>query len=513
MSTLIYGNRTKPENFGNFIALYNSTRYSDIMLKIYDNLTLQYLNCAIYTHKLILDSGSRHFNQLFSETYNDRRRAEPSNSEDHATTEEQPKEEIQLFMDFSSGLTLPLLKDFFKLFYVVAFDETHLSAAEREFIANNVLFLYQLASYFQFLTLCHYCEQILCENMDLQYFRVLLEFSLIQCTEKNCYAIKDESLRIFTRLIQWYQCCIGEHISLPLDSSGQRLNCPQKDTEKVAFTDQSDVARKSRGYYFSHSKEQILLDCISSIENFHLCPVPQKSLTTSGTPYAPSTAIAYYAKLCTNCYRNDDDGHILPHERSRLIDLGFIARVYANGTEKCAFRLRKDLDSSENALEIHMERRYNEKPRDQVMSDETEERPSVEFQDRLEEEGHGSQSLDMDVEEVNCGDARTENDSISLAPDDGVNFLYPTEGDQLYRCETRLSMLSKMVENETSIYEVEQMRQSTITEVSRFQLHEEQYCYEGKCGKCKKYGPLFILLIDLKLEPHKMHFAMAERST
>lgn len=317
--TLVFGsnnrqsNGERVENFKDFIRLYNTGQLADCKLRLHDQTTGQHM-LDIYSHKLILCSGADYFASLISNC-----------RQLQASVIHCASEKIDLFavyLDFS-WLSAELIRDFFKLFYINVFDEEHLSTEEITYIVSNVLQLYQLADYFQFHALARFCEKNLFAEMNLGYFRLLTDY----CVEEHSqcpltgtrYHVPLNKLRLYSRLMQWYQCCV---------EMGDETTVGQQQDEK---------ARPTRSQYHSSNKEQLLQCCAQRIANYEQCRVPERQVLAVKSPQM-GRQIRYYRKICVDCLQRQS-------LQQQYIDMGLLQYGAAASNETYKFRLHQKSDN------------------------------------------------------------------------------------------------------------------------------------------------------------------------
>lgn len=314
------------ENFVNLRSqFFNKPHYSDLLLLIHD-VAQPERQLQIHTHIVVLSSVSCYIASSLVPLLNHQNIQIASKAEKEALLTSQVVLKLQL--DFSQSLSDEVVILFFSLFYVNRFDETHLQSQNlKEKVHYHILELYELASYFLFDALIFYIEQHLVSTMCLTYFSPLMQFSLLQSSGGD-YHILDDKLSLFTRLLQWYQCCIEP-------------SSPEAEQD-----------------YYVREKENIMTDLSRRVKNIEQCEIPRKSVISLDSL---NTRLYYYHRICPACLDGDSKANRIG--AFYYPEIGELSKTYRNARETFAFRLKRKLHSKQNisAVELIYQREYTQK--------------------------------------------------------------------------------------------------------------------------------------------------------
>lgn len=466
----------KRDNFANIMDLHKDSVYTDFVLLICDEADpFQSVKFQIDTHRLILYACSTYFARCFNF-------GQKTSNKMLATS-------MCLALNFVDGLTEEMVRLFFRLFYVRRFDSKHLNQEEVSQIESNVFFLYQLALRFHFDPLVEYCESLLFESWDIEYFAHLSRFCLIKNSVSGRYAIIDERLKLYARFLQWYQCCV-EHIPYsPLLAESTKSNSRR---------------------YFSCQKEEILREHRDNVDNIDACHIPTKSHRNLPNGMM---RLEYYRKICSSCLLNHKTRH--SYEGFYLINFGAIKKYYLNGHEEYFFRLKRRLKPTasqlgENILELSLLRTYYKEQ--DIVTDEDDQDASKNTKhanrrhsaSRIKQLVQDQHSTDESYGEPISVEEEEEEEVAAMEEDVLDNRArleqMPMLTTSKYRCKTLVTLLSKKVETDRMEREYASRDFLLPTEINNFEIHQEKWCYTGQCDTCQKTRPIYIIQMDILLE-------------
>lgn len=325
----------KSENFDDLrTRFFNKSDDSDTILHICD-IGQSIERLEIHSHLLVLKSASRYIQSYLTFNLNQHNLNHFSNGQGGLIP---TKLLLRLELDFSNGLSNEVVSLFFSLFYVKHFNEEQL----KEAIHYHILELYELACYFLFDALVVYIEQYLIATMSLTYFTPLTRFCLTMEESSGNYQIIESKAYLFTRLLQWYQCCIDPSTSFLSYNEG-----------------------KCDSDYYADHKTTILRNLSQRIKNIDKCQLPIKSITK---PNSLITRLQHYHRICPSCLESTS-------KKNRIgafsyIELGHLTQTSINGSETYFFRLKKRFVSrhgsplshnNANNNTIEMTRQYSHK--------------------------------------------------------------------------------------------------------------------------------------------------------
>ena len=264
----------KSGNFSNLrTQLFNKSACSDVVLHISD-IGSSAKRVVIHANSPILYAASRYFQSCLTSLLNECNKK-------YITTE--PGESIlpnklilRVELDFSQGLTEEVVELFFSLFYLNRFDEESELADSFHY---HILELYELASFFLYDALTAYIEGYLVATMSLAYFTPLWRFCLSFDETNQRYELIESKIRLFERLLQWYECCID----------------PRPHTSTI----EGKVCHNSE--YYAHHKETILADVARRVNKIERCYLPRKQVVDQ--------ALFYYHRICGSCLDTNNRKH------------------------------------------------------------------------------------------------------------------------------------------------------------------------------------------------------------
>jgi hypothetical protein len=490
----------KSENFGNLLNLHCTNECSDLFLDVYNQKSDCFSHCgdfqfSIETHRFMLISASNYF----------RKRLGPSHLNQELGSREN-KQTLSLYLNFSLGLEESVVRLFFSLFYVNRFDADHLNiripnqeATLLELIKSNILVLYQLAIFFYFDALTAYCEAELFGSMTLEYFTALTTFCLIKNEYTGRYAIIDERVKIYARLIEWYVCCI-EH------------------TPYTELLNTTSRGQKCNRRYFSCNKEELLNELLTSVDNIQACRIPTKSHTNFDN--FTRTHIEYYRKICNACLNDNKTSYA--YQGFYYINFGTLKKYYRNGHEQHFFRLKKRrtlFGPDQNVLEMSMKRIYYQEA---IHVRKKQRRASLPGLEMLVDSNADAEGANIEVEEeddpsyANTGNSTTEEEEEEEEENEEEEIQEEEEHDILissklnleemakdltclYECKSQISLLSRKVKKDLTSCEYMMKDFSMPSEISDFEVHEPKHCYEAKCDTCCQKAPVYIIQLALQL--------------
>ena len=284
--------RHSPSECGvNLLPLHTGAIYTDSEVRVIDVATDATV-FSVQTHRVILYAASGYFRTLMTSQFN-------------------TGTEFSVKIDFSQleqALAEHVVRLFFRLFYVTIYDERQLSGEELRLIDEHLLYLYQLASWYDCEALRLYCERRLFGAFSLDSFKLFSDYALTESRQaESKFCILDERVRLFDRFIQWFQCCTDEKSNGSEDEEAQQLN--------------ED--------YFLCNKRHIVNDLLTSVENITCCRIPTRTVVA---PSQTRRQIDYYRRICHHCLTSRGDAYK---------SLGCLEKRYRNGREVYAFRLRQ----------------------------------------------------------------------------------------------------------------------------------------------------------------------------
>lgn len=291
--------RHSPSECGvNLLPLHTKAIYSDSEVAVIDAATGRVV-FHVQTHLVILYAASGYFRTLMAGQFD-----VGDNSQ------------FSVRIDFSQlepSLAENVVRLFFRLFYVTIYDERQLSSEEMRLIDEHLLYLYQLASWYDCDALRLYCERRLFGAFSLDCFKLFSDYALTENpTGDGRFCILDERLRLFARFLQWYQCCTDE-----------KKEEDEEETTPTATTLNED--------YFLCNKRRIMNALLSDVENITRCRIPRRTITATSQA---ERQIDYYRRICHHC--------LTTTTTTTTRSLGCLERRYFNGKEVYAFRLGRD---------------------------------------------------------------------------------------------------------------------------------------------------------------------------
>lgn len=520
--------KQKPaEALRNLASVFNSGICSDIVLSMYDETSKTHV-IDIQSHILLLYLNSGYFRTHFDNTLF---------SNKMKPCEE--KNRLCLLLPFDENIDKNLICLFFSLFYVTLFDAQHLNQEQRDKITHNILYLYQLAWRFDFYALSGYCEEQLFATMTIEYFGLLTEFCLSRDNETGRFSIKQHLVSLYSRLMQWYQCCIDhtEYSNLLTSTIIQ----PATTATTTTTTQQQQMADPAPKYgrkYLSCNKEEIMRDIMTLVDGIQQCQIPVKNHTLSANHM--NTQIRYYRRICSDCLVNRSNS-ASSYQGYYYINFGSLTRYYSNGYESYAFRLKRKNSSTQlkplvdNVLEMCLHRVYyptiiktapppaprpannntnsNNSDLDMLVEEKLHDTSSEEQDYMIPEERyqyHGNQDEDSeeeDDEEEDEEDDEEEEEEIERPEEltksrdqiermDEANLL----NQATYTCETVILLLSKKVCRDRIVTKYSDKNIKLATELSNFEIHSDKHCYQGKCDSCLAKRPVYIIQMEINLQ-------------
>jgi|WetSurMetagenome_2_1015567.scaffolds.fasta_scaffold29695_4 hypothetical protein len=486
-------------------VLFNNSCLSDLIIHIYDEETGE-KKLSLASHRLVLYAASEYFRIIFE--------TQKKNSP-FAVLDGN----LSITLNFSHGLEKEVVELMFRLFYVPVFDSNQMDSDQIKTINHHILYLYQLSLRFTFDALTVYCEELLFANMTLGYFGLLTEFCLVKNEETGRFSIINERISIYSRLMQWYQCCIDH-----TDYS----NLLTTTVMTTSNNNHSDTPTRYNRQYLSCNKEEILRDMMNLVDNIQQCQIPVKNHTISAN--RESMKIDYYRRICHDCLSNSNK-KAKTYQNNYYINFGTLKKYYSNGYEQYSFRLKKRNQQkylfTENIVEMCIARTFFKKentprrrrrscddlsmlvegqplpePKDEDYhdgeiansdSDDVYQNPAIEEEDEEEDE-------DLDTQETNSGGERSEE---LVKSRDFIERMHEKEGEPiLYSCKTNIFLLSKKVRKDHTLTEYSARDFQIPAEISSFELHQEKHCYEGKCDSCREKKLIYIIQMEIELSKH-----------
>ncbi len=497
---------------------------------IVNDLNNPFHQFTIDTHYIVLWAASLHFRKTLQFT-------------DY--TGKNQTNDIIITIDFSenTGITEKTVIVFFSLFYVPSFSVDSLDSARYEFIEENILQLYQLSELFIFQPLKLHCEKQLFASFSLDHFKLLTEFALVPSpNRKNMMSIVDERVKLYSRYLQWYQCCVEEskYMQLPGEGNPNHTNKNSNDilvnrsnstgnnsvflgfsngTGTIVRDNNSNNTNKGGGVteemevegpgfiyteYFSCKKSDILEEWKSAIENFNLCPIPSRSIRTNGK----ICNINYYRKLCRQCIKAEEC-----HRHDHYIDLGVMTRKSStDDSYTYSFRLKKSkLLTNEYILELGLDHKIDESSSRQakrlkLLANSYRQRRNSNEQYQHQQQ---QQQQEMIIDDNNsnmckyCVDMMHTSSSSSSSSDDENIDIY---NEYIYNCRSTVTLLSKQLDLPTFNFHYTDKHIGFVgQDIGGFSLHEKNDCYIGRCDKCKESETgVYIIILKIMLERLKL---------
>ena len=458
---------------------------------------------TIESHYIVLWSASLHFrkNLQFSSHYKDQQQT---------TTNE-----VILTLDLSenTGITEQTVHIFFSLFYVPVFSLASLGSERYDFIEENILHLYQLSEHFMFQSLKLHCEKQLFASFSLDHFKLLTEFSLISSTiERNMMSIIDERINLYSRYLQWYQCCVedAKYTQLPKEggntsssrrSSGNRSVCNNNNSNSCVGGSSSgggeEMEVEGPGFiyaeYFSCKKADILREWQCAIENIDSCHIPSRSIRTNGN----LSTINYYRKLCAHCIKADASP-----TQEHYIDLGSMTKISGDDSDVYSFRLKRLRSETEYSLEIGLDHKNSETSTQQAK------RMKLLADYYRKKNDDNEMIIDQHNDNQNGGGDKMQTSSSSSGEEED-NTLATRE--YIYDCRSSITLLSKQLNLPSFSFRYPEKHIGYVgQEIGKFSLNEKNDCYIGRCDRCKEgETEVYIIILKILLErlklfrPHK----------
>ena len=421
-TTMMMMTTSRNENFSNLRnEFFNKSDDSDLVLHISD-IGSPIKRLEIHAHRMVMKSASRYIHSCLNSRLNYQNRSLINE-----------KVVLKLELDFTgNALSDDVVILFFSLFYLNRFDN-------EEELHYNILEIYELATFFLFDALTHYIENYLMATMSLSYFTPLCRFCLTFDEASNRYEMIESKAPLFTRLLQWYQCCVDIPTELP----------------QLPYSSICD------SNYYARHKESIITDLSRRVNNIDRCQLPRKEISKS--------TLRYYHRICPGCLEFTDN-RIGSFYYS---DLGQLKKTYRNGSETFFFRLKKKKSVSSNrhspqrnnqpaTITVELTRRatYTEQP--------------YKKRARLNGEEGGEDWLEEEEEE---------------------------EDTNRYLCKSRVTLLSQKQEKDIidSVYSEKDI--SVPTEIGHFEPHKVKHCYVGQCDQCTNTSrqEIYIIILDVSL--------------
>lgn len=414
---------------GSFVNVWRPTeRLADVTLRLqFDNLGPFPMSTDVQTHRIVLASHSAYFDGLFNDAH-------------CGTTASIVPIRITLHYDEA-----PVVKEFFRLFYVSVFDDAMFTTQQLEFIVTNVLILHHLASQFLFDALRKYCRHKLYERFDIPLFGVIFNQCVARQVDQRLYVIPgNESL--FRRLIAWFVCCADVHNSrLPFVELGLRddddadangdmtmdvsIINPLTSRPNPLITpppQQRTHGGKRKRLSASNEKKVQVLDYMRSIvDSFDLYDTYSFCLRHDET--TNTTSIRSFGRLCETCANNKQTLHIA--------------------------RINQTIDNGETRRRWHV------------------------YLDLSSSSPQASSSLYVNI--------KTRHGKAIITP---------------MRCQSRVTVLSNRYQNKTQA--AQQPVFSTLdsfTLLQHFYLDDIDCCYTGECDACHESNVrLFIVKYEIE---------------
>lgn len=438
--------------------------------------------------------------------------------------------EIIITLDFSdnTGITEETVHIFFSLFYVPIFSVESLGNERYNFIEENILQLYQLSEQFIFQSLRLHCERQLFGSFSLDHFKLLTEFSLISSntpTRKHNNAggmfVIDERIRLYSRYLQWYQCCVedAKYTQLPKEgrsSNNSRSrrssggdnnlcgnvvgnNCIGSVSSSSNSSEEMEVEGPGYIYteYFSCKKADILREWRSAIENIESCHIPSRSIRTIDD----TCTINYYRKLCRRCIKLDANP-----ARDHYIDLGSMTKISSDESDIYSFRLKKLKSETEYTLEIGLDHKNTASI---SMRNARYMKLQTASYKKSDEDYHNNNEMIVDQPNHNNNNNnnngindRMQTSSSSSSGDENT----PITDEYIYDCESSITLLSKQLNLPSFSFQYPQKHIGFIGEsIGKFKLHDSSDCYIGRCDKCKcEETGVYILILKILLRRLKL---------
>lgn len=427
----------KSENFVTLLKqFYNKALYSDLVLHIRDSGDAKKPPLLIHTHLIVLYSAS-HYIQRFLACF----ATDPSRYSIQTDNPLVPNQiHLNLELDYASGFDDALIQLFFSLFYVNRFDEAHLKAnGLADTLHENIMALYTLASYFAYDTLLVYLEQYLKASMCVAYFTPLTNLCLSRHPVTGEYTIerKHANGSLFTRLLQWYTCCIDER---------DVTNDETTTTTPTIITTETDTTIgpiKCNRRYYEENKASILGQMQERIVNLQAVDIPQKRVQRLD---ATTIQLDYYRRICNECLGECNKKNTI--NSFYYINMGFLtldsARFFLRLKKKVPYLSpRRDSYHRNNVLEMTMVRKY--------------------YGD------HGEQPTRLEEKDE----------------------------DEKYHCRSHVALLSRKKHRDKYKQEYGKKSLFTTTEINSFDTHPVKYCYEARCDHCSSVKPVYIILLHM----------------
>ena len=219
----------------------------------------------------------------------------------------------------------------------------------------------------------------------------------------------------------------------------------QGSVEEPATVDASTVCDYE---YFTRNKKAILQD-MARIEN---CRLPKKEARRID---ASTICLDYHRNICEACMGESTKDNAVG--AFYYLDMGCVSLRYTNGVERFFLRLKKkkhpDSRSTthDNRVELTMNRTMTSPPPYKKL--------------RTQEQ----------------------------------RWMGPTNEQDRYECESRISLLSRKKHKDKSIQRHCKKNIFIPTEINNFDMHAPKYCYEGRCDHCSTMKPVYIMLIRIRL--------------
>lgn len=285
------------------------TQFSDITLRIqFENTGPFPMITDIETHRFILATKSAYFESLFSQQF--------------ASTQQDPSSSIVILrldqMPFSEA---PVVREFFRLFYVQIFDDSQFTTNENTYIVTNVIVLHHLAEQFMFHALRKYCRHKIFQHLNLDTFTVLMNQCVARYNEgmphqQPLYVIPGKE-SLFRRLVSWFVCCarVSGNNGLPFaDLEGGEMpiinEVTQRPNSLIPPPQQHDPYKQKRKRISesSNRKAEILRCMQNTITDFDAL-YDTYSFSLQYDQASRATRIRSFGRLCESCAHNKSSFH------------------------------------------------------------------------------------------------------------------------------------------------------------------------------------------------------------
>lgn len=314
-----------------------------------------------------------------------------------------------------------IVREFFRLFYMPIFEDSQFSASEYEYIVSNVLALYQLADQFFFHALRKYCKHKIYERFDVSLFSIIYNM----CVSRQKKEGDDTKHPLY--VIPGKGALFGRLISWFVccaDIQG---------TNHIPFSE----------LMCSDSTET--MNPITQQPNPLIMPPPQKHdddnrkrKRLSGSSDTKVETLDYMRSAIEDFDAYDLYSFYIRHDHERRATS---IRSFGRLCEACVH----------NKKTVHIARI------NQVMPDQS--RRTWHFYLELAKESNNDNSLFVHVK--NSGTT-----------------------EPLLRCNTRITVLSKLYKNKTQVAIPVISSLASFTNLHQFCINEPEFCYHGECDVC-----------------------------